>query len=64
MLTYTFVCLTARDVSTVIDVQHFDARQVAEGAPLVQAETLLSRHASAVAVEIWAEEACLETVRR
>lgn len=59
MDTFTFVCLTEKQVATAVDVQ-----VLADGEYRRHALQLMREHASAVAVEVWSGEAVIATIDR
>lgn len=59
MDTFTFVCLTAKQVATAIDVQ-----VLPDGEYRRHALQLMHEHASAIAVEVWSGEVVIATIDR
>jgi hypothetical protein len=57
--TYTFLCLAQNQVATVVDVQALEADSIR-----AHAFILLREHASAASVEIWKDEALIDTIAR
>lgn len=58
-ITFTFVCLAAKQVATHVDVQ-----TLAEGDHRRHALQLLREHASVETVEVWRDEAVWEVLDR
>lgn len=59
MDTFTFVCLTEKQVATAVDVQVLQ-----DGEYRRHALQLMHEHASAVAVEVWSGDTAIATIDR
>lgn len=57
--TFTFVCLSEKQVATAVDIQVLEDQAYRRHALL-----LMHDHASAVAVEVWRDDAVIDTIER
>ena len=57
--TFTFVCLSDKQVATAVDIQALEEQAYRRHALL-----LMHEHASAVAVEVWRDDAVIDTIER
>ncbi len=57
--TFTFVCLSEKQVATAVDIQTLEEQAYRRHALL-----LMHEHASAVAVEVWREDVVVDTIER